>query len=105
MGWGYAVINGREVGYTVDAICDHPECSIEIDRGLSFYCGNIPGDSTGCGKFFCESHLEMGPEAREGDDFPRQLCAACVKEWESILGSEAYYDAALPRLNDDAEVA
>lgn len=101
MGWAYGVVNGREVGYSVEATCDHPDCSEAIDRGLSYCCGDMPGNSQGCGQFFCTEHLEMGPERREGDDFPRQLCIACRKEWEGLLGSEAYYDATLPRLDEE----
>src|SRR5574342_1142978 len=103
MGWGYGVlIDGTEVGYTVDDVCHHPECGTEIDRGLSHVCGNMPGDGLGCGGFFCADHLEPGPEAREDDDFPQQLCAACRKEWEGILGSAyAYCDSTFRRSDDD----
>lgn len=67
MGWGYGVIGGREVGYTVDAICDHPGCDVEIDRGLGFACGGSPGAThASCELHFCADHL-IGVE----------LCAEC----------------------------
>lgn len=87
MGWAYGVIDGREVGYSVQATCDHPECSAEIDRGLSYFCGNIPGDGLCCGGFFCSNHLSYVFWNSEGDR-PRQVCEACRKEWEAILADE-----------------
>jgi hypothetical protein len=58
MGWsiGYDDFWQRDVGYGVPAVCDHPGCSAEIDRGLSYVCENIYGDE-GCGLFFCGEHL------------------------------------------------
>ena len=48
----------RWVGYGVPAICDHPKCSAEIDRGLGYVCGaDIYGGVRGCGLFFCPDHL------------------------------------------------
>ncbi len=45
MGWSLGHDNrwgkfGRDIGYGVPAICDHPGCNAEIDRGLSYVCGN-----------------------------------------------------------------
>lgn len=88
MGWAYGVVGGREVGYSVEATCDHPDCSAEIDRGLSYLCGNLPGDGLGCGNFFCQAHLHFGPRAKEGVETPRQVCGACSKEWAKILEDE-----------------
>ena len=44
MGWslGYDRNWKRDVGYGVPAICDDPECTEEIDRGLSYVCGGEP---------------------------------------------------------------
>jgi hypothetical protein len=48
----------RDIGYGVPAICDHPGCGAEIDRGLSYVCGGEPyGGEEGCGLYFCEKHL------------------------------------------------
>ena len=61
MGWsiGFDSNWNRDIGYGVPAICDHPECSEEIDRGLSYVCGGEPygGDDGCCGLFFCYKHL------------------------------------------------
>lgn len=60
MGWsiGYDTNWKRDIGYGVPATCDHPGCGVEIDRGLSFVCGEEPhGGDKGCGLYFCEKHL------------------------------------------------
>lgn len=61
MGWGYGEVWRRgeliEVGYGVDAQCEHPDCSEEIDRGLGWLCGSMHGDpEDGCGGYFCGNH-------------------------------------------------
>lgn len=55
---GYDGNWGRDVGYGVPAICDHPDCSEQIDRGLAYVCcrQQIFGGDDGCGLYFCESH-------------------------------------------------
>lgn len=60
MGWsiGYDENWDRDIGYGVPCLCDHPGCSEEIDRGLSYVCGGEPyGGVSGCGLFFCGEHL------------------------------------------------
>lgn len=59
MSWaiGYDPDWKRDIGYGVPAWCDHPDCSEEIDRGLSYVCGGAPhGGDTGCGLYFCLGH-------------------------------------------------
>lgn len=59
MGWslGYDTTWRRDIGYGVPAYCDHPKCDEEIDRGLSYVCGDEPyGGDHGCGLYFCEEH-------------------------------------------------
>lgn len=65
MGWslGFDEHWKRDIGYGVPAFCDHPKCSKEIDRGLSYVCGGGPygenprdGRRNGCGLYFCEEH-------------------------------------------------
>lgn len=73
MGW--AIGEGRDcrdIGYGVPALCDHPACNAEIDRGLSFVCGmiNTEGEDRGCGLHFCASHLSYSPKYG-------QLCERC----------------------------
>jgi len=71
MGWsiGYDDHWERDIGYGVPAICDHPDCNEEIDRGLGYVCGGEPyGGERGCGLFFCGKHLRYGM---------RPLCERC----------------------------
>jgi len=59
----------RDIGYGVPAYCDHPECSKEIDRGLSYVCANQePRGGEGCGLYFCEEHKGFFKEAVTQDD-------------------------------------
>lgn len=70
---------GRDIGYGVPAVCDHPDCNAEIHRGLSYVCGSEPyGGDHGCGLHFCGQHLRY--EDR-GEDCP-QLCERCAAEAE-----------------------
>ena len=76
MGWaiGYDYNLRRDVGYGVPAICDDPECSAEIDRGLGYVCGGEPfGGDCGCGLHFCGNHLWHNEEGR-------QVCRRCRDE-------------------------
>lgn len=60
MGWavGYDDTWQRDIGWGVPALCDHPDCNEEINRGLGCVCGGEPyGGDDGCGLFFCEGHL------------------------------------------------
>lgn len=76
MGYGYytRTIDGleRHLGYGVKALCDHPDCNEEIDRGLGYLCGEDPGDGSenGCGRYFCGKHLWLGGGV--------QQCQRCV---------------------------
>jgi hypothetical protein len=74
MGWMYGVDrDGKEIGYGVEDVCNHPECDEEIDRGLDYRCGGMESLSdpeAGCGGFFCGKH-------RHGF-FSK--CAACLKK-------------------------
>lgn len=59
MGWaiGYDDKWERDIGYGVVALCDHPDCTKEIDRGLSYVCSHQePRGGDGCGLYFCEDH-------------------------------------------------
>ncbi|WP_029542424.1 hypothetical protein [Rhodococcus aetherivorans] len=63
MGYGYyALPDGREAGYGVEAECDATGCSAKIDRGLGCLCGENPAghkddDEPGCGNYYCPDHL------------------------------------------------
>ncbi len=56
MGWSVGFENGRDIGYGVPAQCDHPKCDEQIDRGLSYRCGDPYGGKVGCELFFCSKH-------------------------------------------------
>ena len=72
MSWsiGYDRTWQRDIGYGVPAVCDHPDCSTPIDRGLAYVCGADPyGGEHGCGLYFCSRHL-VGAH---------QQCERCVR--------------------------
>jgi hypothetical protein len=76
MGWsiGYDETWNRDVGYGVPAMCDHPGCGAEIDRGLSFVCGGAAfGGEHGCGLFFCSDHRMYAGDRRDNVS----LCTRC----------------------------
>lgn len=95
MGWsiGFDANWQRDVGYGVPAICDHPDCSEAIDRGLAHVCsGQEPYGGAGCGLYFCGNHLS---HYREDEGWSSAQCERCasggdpfdpkpdVKEWIS----------------------
>ncbi|MGI6878810.1 hypothetical protein [Microbacterium sp. gxy059] len=82
---GYAVYEDRAArdlgvdrwgGYGVPAICDQPECTTEIDRGLAYRCGDA--GENGCGLSFCDLHMYIG------GDGP-QRCRRCCDEEQPFL--------------------
>lgn len=78
---GYDEDWNRDVGYGVPAICDHPGCNKEIDRGLSYVCGGEPyGGQLGCGLYFCEQHLESAEyvTGTESTTFTAMVCQRCA---------------------------
>ena len=69
----------RDVGYGVPAICDHPDCNKEIDRGFAYRCGGgLYGEECGCGLFFCDEHRHICD--CNGKIF--QLCERCCDDKE-----------------------
>jgi len=56
MGYQVYKVGQRWGGYGVPAICEHPDCNEEIDRGVSFACGGEPFSEYGCDRYFCEKH-------------------------------------------------
>lgn len=77
MGWSYGTNSeGREIGYSVQATCDWPGCSAEIDRGLSYLCGEVHDDGMFCNGYFCEDHRtwsEVGRGERCLDCFDMEI--------------------------------
>lgn len=77
MGWGNCGTDsdGRPIGYVFPATCDHPGCEAEIDRGLSYVCGDMHGASEcSCEGYFCHEHqtgcVEVGGHIQT-------VCAEC----------------------------
>jgi hypothetical protein len=67
----------------VPAICDHPGCNEEIDRGLAYVCGGQPyGGEHGCGLFFCSKHRRYAGDKRDNV----QLCSRCYWNRGSEFG-------------------
>ena len=78
MGWGNCGTDthGRPIGYNFLAVCDHPGCEKEIDRGLAYACGGMHGDGDpdgSCEGYFCYEHLAYSFIA---ENF---VCLECVK--------------------------
>jgi hypothetical protein len=85
---GYSIYfdsrRNRDLGYGVPAVCDHPDCENEINRGLSYLCGDQPytGGEHGCSLYFCGEHKSYHTTVIGGDehdcDVPNcQLCERC----------------------------
>lgn len=81
MGYAYYVLpDGREAGYGVTAACDKSTCTAEIDRGMSYLCGEWPdghrgSDAPGCGRYFCGDHEHK-------HDCPKPACGEYPHEDE-----------------------
>lgn len=85
MGWGHCGQDGkgREIGYLIDAVCDHKGCDEEIDRGLAYACGGMHGNETlplvdieVCERYFCPSHLySVVSKSRGGEAL--SVCSDC----------------------------
>lgn len=80
MGYGYYLLpDGREAGYGVEAPCDRDSCTVVIDRGLGYLCGEMPDGhrddaDPGCGLYFCQDHRHAdghdcpNPDGQASDD-------------------------------------
>ena len=71
MGYGSYIIQGKDCGYLVGAICEETGCDEQIDRGLAYACGDNPGGFDDyCAGYFCARHLYYG-------DYSGQRCGRC----------------------------
>ena len=79
MGWGYGTLSsGKEAGYTVDAVCEHPGCDKSIHRGLAYACGGDHGeDEVSCDGYFCDGHLTGWARQPWGTGRDVRVCAKC----------------------------
>lgn len=64
----------RFIGSTVPAVCEDPDCDADITRAASQACGLAPG--AGCGRYFCDFHLQAMLPGFGHDDVVR--CGACA---------------------------
>lgn len=62
----------RWAGYGVPGVCDRPDCTAELYRGLDSRCGEDV-DTHGCGLSFCGEHMVAGWDAP-------QMCTRCVED-------------------------
>jgi|SRR5436190_11618140 len=86
MGWSLGEHDGRDIGYGVPALCDHPNCVAKIDRGLAYVCGgDAYGGDVGCGLFFCEEHRSYSRKrASNGERVTKSLCKRCRRGMPSF---------------------
>lgn len=100
MGYAHYTVyrNGQQIeaGYSVGDVCNQPNCTTDIDRGMAYLCGGVPGgDEWGCGHYFCDAHLYLGIYI-ELEVVP-YLCAACTKVYEEQLKAEEAASATTPK--------
>lgn len=107
MGWANCGqdTQGREIGYAHEAVCDHPDCNKEIDRGLAYACGGMHGDQGGqaCEKYFCYEHLMMVDNDAMGFDelASGQLCGDCVEDAKAEIADLILNDPKATVVTDD----
>ena len=81
MGWAYCGKDreDRDIGYAIEATCDHPDCNAKIDRGLAYACGGIHGEDTQyCENYFCYEHLIHSEQVKQ---FICEQCFKLLKEY------------------------
>lgn len=81
MGYSCYEKDGRDCGYGVPAICDHPDCDERIDRGLGFICGGSLHNEEGCWQFFCHKHAS---HEHHEDENVYGLCERCANDQEKF---------------------
>lgn len=109
MGWANCGEDskGRPIGYSHLAICDHPGCSAQIDRGLAYACGGMhgtdilggdgridwSGDFGSCEGYFCERHLRGADMEHEDgkETYSPSFCVACASRVERLYWTDADY--------------
>lgn len=78
MSWAFGQNSqGKTIGYSVRAVCEHPGCEKQIDRGLSFACGGEHEDDYFCcDGYFCGEHLRSVERADNGESIG--VCESCM---------------------------
>lgn len=95
MGWSYGTIlvdgKEKEVGYSVEAVCEHLGCKKEIDRGISSACGDWHGEADeGCASYFCWDHKNNWIERLDGTRV--WVCDECAEAYVKCAREEAIAD-------------
>lgn len=102
MGWSLGTNNnGREVGYGVPAVCDFEGCEAEIDRGLSYACGENHDEGENeygayCEWYYCYDHLNNHKCAMDVERRFRDLAitwkfeTAFVSSMTEIIANQNY---------------
>lgn len=90
MGYQVYKVGHRWGGYGVPAVCEHPDCNKEIDRGISFACGGEPFSEHGCDRYFCEKHreyhywdIEEGDWCKHEEDCECEVAEVCERCFEN----------------------
>lgn len=86
MGYQVYKVGHRYGGYGVSAVCEHPDCNEEIDRGVSYACGGEPFSEHGCDMYFCSKHLhyinfnpKTGKKCRHQKDCDCDMVQVCER--------------------------
>lgn len=90
MGWADCGTDsfGRPIGYAFQATCDYPGCGNKIDRGLSYACGNMHGNTNwGCEGYFCSEHMLFVDKEHDS-----QLCEFCYNDMVALEAEEAEWE-------------
>lgn len=82
MGYQVYQVGKRFGGYGVPAICEHPDCEKEIDRGMAHACGGEPFSEIGCDRYFCSEHLDYQNFKCDGSD---EICDHGEEDCECTL--------------------
>lgn len=78
MGYDYCGVDsqGRDIGNEVFADCDKEGCDSVIRRNHDSACGGQHGgDLFGCGRYYCQPHLNLVPTS---DMSAVKLCDECA---------------------------
>lgn len=79
---------GRPIGYAHAGKCDHPGCNKKINRGLSYACGDMHGETEfGCEKYFCDEHRSNCVEDSDG-----RIVRVCGECRDVLLNTDEWID-------------
>lgn len=95
------VINGveRDAGYGVIALCDHPNCTAVIDRGMGYACCDAIHHDGSCGGFYCSEHIMLWSVISK-DEFEGLDDKEIQKLLEQYGLSDQYSPSNMPEFNE-----